>query len=62
MPISRITVGDETTVHLAAASMAIADFPLMIQDILRYNFEKVLLNKIKEPMTIDKAIEMTTMV
>ena len=49
-------------VHLAAASMAIADFPLLIQDVLRYNFEKLLLGKHKKPLTIDMAIEMTAMV
>ena len=61
VPISRITVGDETLVHLAAASMAIADFPLLIQDALRYHFKKMLLFKTKGPLTIDAAIEMATM-
>ena len=56
-----ITYGDQVILHMAASAMAIADFPLLLQDIIRYQFEKRQL-RVSKTMSIDKAIKMTLMV
>ena len=43
-PILSITKGDQIMLHIAASAMLIADFPLLIQDIICYQFEKQHLN------------------
>ena len=60
-PISSVTPGDQLMILIAASSMFIADFPLILQDIVRYHYEKRNVKDFK-PMTIDNAINMAIMV